>query len=186
LFAIAQKEIPAWQTITLRTASGGPGGKGGAGTRGPGRAANANANTSATGESPTANSRTAGAPSSERATPAHQAVSFTVREAGTWPRTATTTVSLNPYTGDVVRRTGFADMNAAQQVRSWTRFLHTGEALGKVGQFVAGLACLGGLFLVYTGFALSWRRFFGKSAPVAAASRRDVETAEPGLAGRVR
>lgn len=52
-------------------------------------------------------------------------------------------------------------MNAAQRVRSWTRFLHTGEALGGVGQFLAGLACLGGCVLVYTGFALSWRRFFG-------------------------
>ena len=28
----------------------------------------------------------------------------------------------------------------------------------------AGLACLGGCVLVYTGFALSWRRFFGKGS----------------------
>ncbi|HEY1108093.1 MAG TPA: PepSY-associated TM helix domain-containing protein, partial [Opitutaceae bacterium] len=64
--------------------------------------------------------------------------------------------------------TGYADMNAAQQVRSWTRFLHTGEAVGPLGQFLAGLACLGGVFLVYTGFALSWRRFFGKKPPAPA------------------
>ena len=72
---------------------------------------------------------------------------------------------MNPYTGEVVRRTGFAEMNAAQQVRSWTRFLHTGEALGGLGQLLAGVACLGGVFLVYTGFALSWRRFFGRRVP---------------------
>ena len=77
---------------------------------------------------------------------------------------ATTTLTVNPFTGEILKRTGYADQNAAQQVRSWTRFLHTGEALGPLGQFVAGLACLGGLFLVYTGFALSFRRFFTRRA----------------------
>jgi uncharacterized iron-regulated membrane protein len=97
-----------------------------------------------------------------------QAVTVTVRESTAWPRTANTTLSLNPFTGEILRRTGYADLAAAQQVRSWTRFLHTGEALGWWGQLVAGLACLGGLFLVYTGFALSWRRFFGKKTPTPA------------------
>ena len=39
------------------------------------------------------------------------------------------------------------------------RGLHTGEALGFAGQTVAGLASLGGCFLVWTGFAMAWRRF---------------------------
>jgi uncharacterized iron-regulated membrane protein len=90
---------------------------------------------------------------------------FTVRTSDSWPRTATTTLALNPYTGEVLRRTGYAELAAPQQVRAWTRFLHTGEALGLWGQLVAGLACLGGCFLVYTGFALSWRRFFGRTTP---------------------
>jgi uncharacterized iron-regulated membrane protein len=89
-------------------------------------------------------------------------VSLTIREAHAWPRTANTTLSLNPFTGEKIARSGYAQMPAGQQIRSWTRFLHTGEALGPVGQLVAGLACLGGCFLVYTGFALSWRRFFGR------------------------
>ncbi len=89
-------------------------------------------------------------------------ITLTIREAGTWPRTASTTLALDPFTGAILRRTGYAELSAAQQVRSWTRFLHTGEAVGPLGQFIAGLACLGGVFLVYTGFALSWRRFFGK------------------------
>ena len=29
------------------------------------------------------------------------------------------------------------------------------------GQLAAGLGCLGGVMLVWTGFALAWRRFFG-------------------------
>ncbi len=171
LFA-AQKAVPDWKTITLRTGApggrggpGGPGGRGGAegrggrGARGGEGSSSASASPAATPESQLSNSLrpvTAATP---------QAFSVTVRQQASWPRTANTTLALNPYTGEVLRRTGYAEMAAAQQVRSWTRFLHTGEAVGPVGQFIAGLACLGGVFLVYTGFALSWRRFFGKKLP---------------------
>jgi uncharacterized iron-regulated membrane protein len=96
---------------------------------------------------------------------------ITVREHGSWPRTATTTLQYDPFTGKLLRRDGYAELSAARQIRAWTRFLHTGEAVGPIGQLVAGLATLGGLFLVYTGFALSWRRFFGPkpaAAPPAA------------------
>lgn len=95
-----------------------------------------------------------------------QAFTIAVREPGAWPRTATTTLSLNPFTGEVLRRETHADLSTARQIRTWTRFLHTGEALGFWGQLVAGLACVGGCVLVYTGFALSWRRFFpGRKSP---------------------
>ncbi len=99
-----------------------------------------------------------------RATAVAAPITFTVRANDSWPRTANTTLALDPYTGDVLRRTGYAQQTAPQRVRAWTRFLHTGEALGWVGQGIAGVASLGGCFLVYTGFALSWRRFFGKNA----------------------
>jgi uncharacterized iron-regulated membrane protein len=89
-------------------------------------------------------------------------LNFTVKLPGTWPRTATTTAVLNPFTGEFLSRETFADLTTARQIRSWTRFLHTGEAVGWIGQAIAGLASLGGCFLVYTGFALAWRRFFGK------------------------
>lgn len=59
---------------------------------------------------------------------------------------------------------GFRDLSTAMKIRRWTRFLHTGQTLGWAGQLVAGLASLGGVFLVYTGFALSWRRLFGSRA----------------------
>lgn len=39
------------------------------------------------------------------------------------------------------------------------RFAHTGELWGLAGQTVAMLGCLGGVFLVYTGMALSVRRY---------------------------
>ncbi len=93
-----------------------------------------------------------------------------LRTSDAWPRTATTTLSLDSFTGMIVKSSGYADMNAAQRLRSWTRFLHTGEALGAWGQWIAGLASLGGCVLVYTGFALAWHRFFGKKAPAPTAS----------------
>jgi uncharacterized iron-regulated membrane protein len=99
-----------------------------------------------------------------------QPVTIALRESGSWPRTATTTLTLDPYTGSVLRRDGFADQNLGRQVRSWTRFLHTGEALGPLGQLVAGLASVGGCVLMYTGFALAWRRFFGRRVPASVAA----------------
>lgn len=91
-----------------------------------------------------------------------QPASFTVRESGTWPRTATTTLQFDPFTGNLLQRDGHDDLSPARKVRAWSRYLHTGEALGGWAQFIAAVASLGGCFLVYTGFALAWRRFFGR------------------------
>lgn len=154
LLAIARTQVPDWSTLTLRLGNGPQRG-----------AAPASAgNTTATERRP---AREAGG---ERRGP--QAATVIVRTPDSWPRTATTTLTLHPFTGEVLRREGFADLSAARQIRSWTRFLHTGEALGWAGQLVAGLASLAGCVLVYTGFALSWRRFFPRrrSAPQPAPS----------------
>lgn len=190
LVAQVQKDFPKWETISLR--SGGaqqrgtaPGANAAGGANAPqagqrpeaaaasreGQAPAANA-PRAEGRRPEGAAATTTAPAGEArgearraeggAARAPQPITVTVREPGQWPRTAATTLTLNPFTGEVLKREGFADLSAGRQLRSWTRFLHTGQALGWGGQFIAGLACLGGCFLVYTGFALSWRRFFGK------------------------
>jgi uncharacterized iron-regulated membrane protein len=155
LLAAVQHEIPDWKQITLRL-------DGGAGGRGGGR-----------GGSPAGGPRfgNASEPAAKRQTASRgvSPITATVREHGSWPRTSNTTLSLNPFTGSTLGREGYADLTPSRQVRAWTRFLHTGEALGPAGQFFAGLASLAGCFLVWTGFALSWRRFFRKrSRPVAA------------------
>ncbi|MEO6569407.1 MAG: PepSY-associated TM helix domain-containing protein [Opitutaceae bacterium] len=159
LVARVQKEIPQWETITI----GGAGGRGGAvGSRG-GRGGRAGPRAEATpGSGNPAPTAVATTPTATALVASAAPATFTVRSRDVWPRNANITLALNPYTGEVLRRTGYADQAAPQRVRAWTRFLHTGEALGFWGQLVAGLACLGGCFLVYTGFALSWRRFFGK------------------------
>lgn len=70
-----------------------------------------------------------------------------------------TQLVLDPHGGKIVGRAGYADQTTGRKIRTWLRYLHTGQALGWPGQLIAGLASLAGCVLVYTGFALSWRRF---------------------------
>jgi uncharacterized iron-regulated membrane protein len=52
----------------------------------------------------------------------------------------------------------FSDNNAGDKLRAWSRFLHTGEEFGLLGQTVAMLACMGGTMLVWTGISMAIRR----------------------------
>lgn len=83
--------------------------------------------------------------------------------------------------GEVVSRETFADGSPGRRLRSILRFAHTGEVLGLFGQTIAGLASLGGAFLVWTGISLSLRRFrnWRRPKPVVAreSSRPDREMA---------
>ena len=67
-------------------------------------------------------------------------------------------VTLDMYTGQLTLLQPFDSQSPGRQARLWIRFLHTGEALGIVGQTVAGLVSLTSLIMVWTGFALAWRR----------------------------
>lgn len=121
LFAEAQKQVPTWESISLRMRGGPP--------------------------------------------------TFSIKEQGRWPLFASAQLSLNPFTAEVLRRETFADYNSGRQLRTWLRFLHTGEALGWAGQLVAGLASLAGAFLMWTGLTLSWRRFFRRRSTGAPAEQ---------------
>jgi len=70
-------------------------------------------------------------------------------------------LTLDRKTGNVVRFEPFSSNTRGRQLRSILRFAHTGEVLGVVGQSIAGLVSGGGMFLVWTGFALAWRRLRG-------------------------
>ncbi len=62
-------------------------------------------------------------------------------------------------TGALIESEAFADQSLGRRVRSWMRWIHTGEAGGLAGQIVAASACLAALVLGWTGFALALRRF---------------------------
>lgn len=69
-----------------------------------------------------------------------------------------TTVTV-PRDGGQAKLEGFENFNQGRKVRTWLRWIHTGEALGFVGQTIAGIASGGAAVLAYTGIALSLRRF---------------------------
>jgi len=69
------------------------------------------------------------------------------------------TLILDTATAGVVRSESFADASAGRRLRMWSRFIHTGEAFGLIGQTLAGLASVAGVMLVWTGIALALRRW---------------------------
>jgi uncharacterized iron-regulated membrane protein/flavodoxin len=68
-------------------------------------------------------------------------------------------LTLNRATGKVMKWEPYSENSAGRKLRTWFRGLHSGEAFGFFGQTIAGLASLGGCFLVWTGLAMAWRRF---------------------------
>ena len=78
------------------------------------------------------------------------------------PSRAYMPVELDPYRGDILQATHLNDRSPGLRARVWVRFLHTGEAFGLLSKIISSLACVGALILVYTGFRLSWMRFFKK------------------------
>ncbi|MDQ8202593.1 PepSY-associated TM helix domain-containing protein [Pelagicoccus sp. SDUM812003] len=75
------------------------------------------------------------------------------------PSRAWTPVEVDPYTGEILQFTRFQDRSPGLRARVWARFLHTGAGYGVPGKIVATLASAASLVLVYTGFALAYRRF---------------------------
>jgi uncharacterized iron-regulated membrane protein len=69
------------------------------------------------------------------------------------------TLTVDRATGRPIRRETFGDAPPGRRARMILRFAHTGEILGLTGQTIAGLVSAGGALLVYTGMALSLRRF---------------------------
>lgn len=93
------------------------------------------------------------------------------------------TLKFDAKTGELTAET-FASLNRGVQWRQWSRWLHTGEAGGFVGQTIAGLASLAGALLVFTGLGLAARRFAawrkkGKGAAVTTPAATPVEETAP-------
>jgi uncharacterized iron-regulated membrane protein len=90
-------------------------------------------------------------------------VSFTITDGAQWNRFARSQLTLQAATGDITAWQPYDAQSPGQKARGWLRFAHTGELGGIVGQILAGLGCLGGVFLVYTGFSLATRRLWNWS-----------------------
>jgi len=69
------------------------------------------------------------------------------------------TLTVDRDTGAVMSYEAFSDQSLGRRLRSISRFAHTGEVLGWPGQTIAGLVTAGSVVLVWTGIALTLRRF---------------------------
>ena len=83
---------------------------------------------------------------------------FTIDEGTSLNIFGRASLTLDATTAETVKWEPYAEKTSAAQIRSWMRFTHTGESFGIIGQFIGLIACIGGAFLVYTGFALAFRR----------------------------
>ena len=90
-------------------------------------------------------------------------VAFTITDGANWNAFARSNLTLNGANGEVLQWQPYEDSSLGQKVRGWLRFAHTGELGGLTGQLVAGVGCLGGVFLVYTGLSLAFRRLWNWS-----------------------
>lgn len=82
---------------------------------------------------------------------------FTIDEGIYWNIFGRSTFTVDLARGDQ-KWEPYGDQNAGRQLRSWFRFTHTGETGGIIGQVIGLIACVGGSFLVWTGFSLAFRR----------------------------
>lgn len=68
------------------------------------------------------------------------------------------TLSIDRTNAEMLNLTSLADATSGQRARRIIRFLHTGEVFGLWGQTIAGLVSFAALLMVWTGFALAYRR----------------------------
>ncbi len=88
-----------------------------------------------------------------------QTVSFSVDAGSGIQPQFRSTIIVDRKTGDILRAESFGDLDPGLRLRIWFRFVHTGEYYGFTGQTIAGIASAASIILVWTGFALSLRRF---------------------------
>ncbi|HEY7287168.1 MAG TPA: PepSY-associated TM helix domain-containing protein [Vicinamibacterales bacterium] len=84
---------------------------------------------------------------------------FSISDGASWNRFARSQLTLDSTSGEIRQWQPYEASSLGQKARGWLRFAHTGELGGLPGQFVAGIGCLGGVVLVWTGLSLAIRRF---------------------------
>jgi uncharacterized iron-regulated membrane protein len=90
--------------------------------------------------------------------PGDATVQFTIDQGNGGQPQLRHTLTLDAESAAVASWQPFESQTPGRQARSWVRFLHTGEALGIVGQTIAGLVSLTSTVMVWTGLALAYRR----------------------------
>ena len=84
---------------------------------------------------------------------------FTIDEGIYWNIFGRSTLTFDIESAAIKKWEPYGEQNSGRQLRTWFRFTHTGETGGLFGQMIGFVACVGGAFLVWTGFSLALRRF---------------------------
>lgn len=92
-------------------------------------------------------------------------------------RAGVVTMKLDTRSGQISEERRWANEEGTNRARAIARLGHSGEIFGTIGQGLGFLACIAGCALVYTGFALSWRRFVRTRTSVA--EKADPATTSP-------
>lgn len=90
-------------------------------------------------------------------------VQLTLTDGAHWNQFARSTLTISSRDGHIVQWAPYSASNAGQKARGWLRYAHTGELGYLPGQIVAGVGCLGGVMLVWTGLSLAIRRLWNWS-----------------------
>ena len=144
LWANTEDASPGWQSITLRL---------GGGRRGGGEGGNAGGPSNGPGPGGPGGGEGNGDGDAQRG-----GVSLAVNYANPLSPLQRVTFNYNRRTGELISKQTFADVPAGRRARSLVLPIHRGEILGLPGMAIAAVSSLAALVLVYTGFALSWRR----------------------------
>ena len=102
--------------------------------------------------------------------PQGKSASFAVAESHRGRPDKKRQVTVDLGTGQILKNEGMEAMSTGRKARTWIRWIHTGEAGGLPGQSIAALAAASCVVLVWTGFALSWRRFRNRKRATAIAA----------------
>ncbi|HEY1909421.1 MAG TPA: PepSY-associated TM helix domain-containing protein [Vicinamibacterales bacterium] len=97
-------------------------------------------------------------------------IAFSIVDARSWNAFARSQLTVNSKTAAVAKWEPYDEQSRGQKWRGWVRFGHTGELAGLPGQIIAGVACVGGGFLVWTGLALAVRRLIASRRTTTRAS----------------
>ncbi len=109
-------------------------------------------------------------------------VAVTVHLGQPGQRTQAYTVRIDRATNTIVQTLDWTNVDSGSRARAIARVGHTGEILGFWGQSLAFVGCLAGGMLVYTGFALSWRRFFRRRGGARVVPQPVADRSQPGVA----
>lgn len=73
------------------------------------------------------------------------------------------TLTLDPFTAEIKKWEPDSEQNTGRKLRLWVKPVHTGQAWGITGQIVMFTGACAAAVLVWTGLAMTWRRFFSKT-----------------------